>query len=114
MADAVACATMGLSLFLMLWIVQRLHPRSAARPLALLGPACATLAVGFFWAYQWAGYTVLAYIDGITFGLFAVQAALLLWLKWLAPEGSSGRQRTSERGLEAGGGKADDRRLRPN
>jgi hypothetical protein len=87
MADVVAYGVMALSLLLMACIVPRLIPRTAAWLLALLAIGSAALAVGFLWAYQWAGYTLLAYIDGITFGLFAVQAALALLIKRSTPGG---------------------------
>jgi hypothetical protein len=85
MVNMVAYGAMGLSVLLMLWIIPRLVPKTAAWLLALLAIGSAALAGGFFWAYQWAGYTVLAYLDGITFGLFAVQAVLSRWLRRLTP-----------------------------
>ncbi|HEY7311980.1 MAG TPA: hypothetical protein VH643_21635 [Gemmataceae bacterium] len=87
MADVVIYGVMGLSVLLMLWIVPRIVPKTPAWLLVLIALGCAALAAGFFYAYQWAGYPVLAYIDGITFGLFAVQAAFSLWLRRLAPSG---------------------------
>ena len=102
MADVVGYGVMGLSVLLMLWIIPRIVPKTPAWLLVLIALGSAALAGGFFCAYQWAGYPVLAYIDGITFGLFAVQAALSLWLRRLAPSaepwgaGSAGESRASE------------------
>ena len=84
MADAVAYGAMGLSVLLMLWIVPRLGPKTAGWVLVLIGLGSASLAVAFFWAYQWVGYPGLAYLDGTLFVLFSVQAALALWLRQLA------------------------------
>jgi hypothetical protein len=87
MEEVVVYVVMGLSVLVMIWIAPRLVPRTAAWLLALLAVGCAALAVGFFWVYRWAGYPVLAYLDGIVFGLGAVQAVLVLWLRRLTPGG---------------------------
>jgi hypothetical protein len=65
------------------WAVPRSTPETATWALALIAVGCAASAVTFFCLYRWASWPVLAYLEAITFGVFALQAVFALCVKRL-------------------------------
>jgi hypothetical protein len=96
--ESAAYWAMGEWLLLGTWVVPRSTPDSAAWALALIAVGCGAAAVGFFCLYRWAGWPVIAWVDAIIFGAFALQAVFSLWIKCLrlrpgpADAGGSGEQ----------------------
>jgi hypothetical protein len=80
---------MGAWALLLVLVMPWTHPATPSWGLALVAAGCAAAAVGFFRLYQWAGWPVMAYLDAVTFGLFALLAVLALWLKWRSPGGQA-------------------------
>jgi hypothetical protein len=94
--NTVAFGALLLSILPMPVILRYTSPQTAPWAAALTTVGSAILAVGFFCLWQWLQYPVLAYLDAILYGLFAVQAVLVLVVRRLNPDG--GRQ---DRGAEA-------------
>jgi hypothetical protein len=65
------------------WVVPRSTPDTATGALVLIALGCAASAVIFFCLYQWASWPGLAYLEGITFGVFALHAVFALCVKRL-------------------------------
>jgi hypothetical protein len=63
------------------WVVPRSTPDTAAWALALIVVGCAAAALGLFCVYQWVGWPLVAYVEAGTFGAFALQATLWLFVK---------------------------------
>ena len=65
------------------WAVPRSTPDTTTWALVLIAVGCAASAVAFFCLYQWASWPTLAYLEAITFGVFALQALFALCVKRL-------------------------------
>jgi hypothetical protein len=56
-------------------LLPRIRPTSAVWVNVLLGLGCAALAVSFYWLWQWLDQPLLAYLDVLVYGLYALLAA---------------------------------------
>jgi|GEM_PF-6611291 len=93
--NAVAFGALLLSILPMPAILRYTGPHTAPGVAALTAAGSAILAAGFFCLWQWLQYPVLAYVDAILYGLFAVQALLVLLVRRLNPA-SGQRDRAAE------------------